>query len=63
MMSLMLSLWEGMGRNASGRFYRINSNDGLLSDNPKLGHITTFGDTLSLRQPVCATLGNYRKPT
>jgi hypothetical protein len=35
MMFLMLSLWEGRNgwRNASGRFYRINSNDGLLSDN------------------------------
>jgi acetylornithine/succinyldiaminopimelate/putrescine aminotransferase len=34
---------KGMGGGMPVGAYRINRNDDLLSDNPKLGHITTFG--------------------
>jgi hypothetical protein len=34
----------------------------LLSDNPKLGHITTLADTLSLRQHVSLHCKKLLKP-
>jgi hypothetical protein len=44
-------LWEKEWVDACGRFTASTEMMDLLSDNPKLGHITTLGH-LSLRQPV-----------
>jgi hypothetical protein len=43
MLSLILLLWEKEWRNACGRFTASTEMMDLLSDNPKLGHITTLG--------------------
>jgi hypothetical protein len=49
-------------RNARRRFTASSEMMDLLSDNPKLGHITTLADTLSLRQHVSLHCKKLLKP-
>jgi hypothetical protein len=57
MLSLILLLWERNGwRNACGRFTASTEMMDLLSDNPKLGHITTLGAPCH-----CVSLFSYCK--
>jgi hypothetical protein len=60
MLSLILLLWEKNGwRNACGRFTASTEMMDLLSDNPKLGHITTFGAPCHCVSLFSYTARNY----